>query len=146
MAAIYGIFGEADSGGLPAMAARLAHRGMEGGEFSPAERVHLGWRTQPGRELPARFDAPIVFDGFVDNSEEVWARVNPSVRGESVPSDAMLVFEVFRKLGAGGFGHLSGHFAIVIWDEVNHCLVLARDRFGARPLYFARTTDPPVLG
>src|SRR5207247_1898980 len=40
--------------------------------------------------------------------------------------------------------HIVGDFALAVWDEGRRRLVLARDRFGVRPLYFVRDGLTPV--
>jgi asparagine synthase (glutamine-hydrolysing) len=51
-------------------------------------------------------------------------------------SDAEIVVHLFEELGVDAFGRLEGMFALAIWDVPRRRLVLARDRFGIKPLYY----------
>lgn len=54
-------------------------------------------------------------------------------------SDTEVVLRAFERWGEGCLKHFRGMFAIAIWDNVENRLFLARDRFGIKPLYWART-------
>jgi asparagine synthase (glutamine-hydrolysing) len=65
-------------------------------------------------------------------------------RGElgQFASDAQLVAELYRKWGFQALlQQLNGDFAIALHDHANDTLWLARDRCGAKPLYYARFRD-----
>src|SRR5882762_4210282 len=44
-------------------------------------------------------------------------------------------------MGPASLEHLRGEFAFVIWDEEKETLFAARDRFGIKPLFYARIKD-----
>jgi asparagine synthase (glutamine-hydrolysing) len=56
-------------------------------------------------------------------------------------SDAEVVLALHRRHGTNLLEHLPGTFALALWDDHRHELLLARDRFGERPLYWARTAE-----
>jgi asparagine synthase (glutamine-hydrolysing) len=58
----------------------------------------------------------------------------------SSATDTDLVTSAFERWGDDAPAHILGDFAIAVWDEARRRLVLARDRFGVRPLYFVRET------
>ncbi|MBK6671531.1 MAG: hypothetical protein IPG46_18405 [Actinobacteria bacterium] len=55
-------------------------------------------------------------------------------------SDCEVILALYRRHGAALLDHLPGTFAFALWDERQRTLLLARDRFGERPLYWAMTS------
>lgn len=53
-------------------------------------------------------------------------------------SDTEVILEAYKQWDVSAFERFNGMFALAIWDEPNERLVLARDRTGEKPLYFAR--------
>lgn len=51
-------------------------------------------------------------------------------------SDTEVVLHAYRTYGTDVFAKLRGMFALAIWDNEKHELILARDRFGIKPLYY----------
>src|SRR5581483_10664722 len=47
----------------------------------------------------------------------------------------------YEDLGNGLLEVLRGEFAFALWDEVNQIFLAARDRFGAKPLFYATVDD-----
>jgi asparagine synthase (glutamine-hydrolysing) len=52
-------------------------------------------------------------------------------------SDSEVVLALHERHRHGLLPHLPGTFSLALWDERDHSLLLARDRFGERPLYWA---------
>jgi asparagine synthase (glutamine-hydrolysing) len=138
MGAVYGIAGDADRAELTAMGERLAHRGPMQAEWSPAPSIHLGMRGSVA-SIEGTRDGVIAFDGAIDNRPEIASLLKHSPREQPSPSgDALLVLELFSKLGTDSFQEIAGQFAVAIWDRGRRRLLLARDRLGYAPLYFTR--------
>jgi asparagine synthase (glutamine-hydrolysing) len=57
------------------------------------------------------------------------------------PSDAELLLAAFACWGPGCCERLQGAFSIAFWDRADSRLILARDRLGERPLYWASTSE-----
>jgi asparagine synthase (glutamine-hydrolysing) len=66
---------------------------------------------------------------FRDLSEKIF--LNPQSR-----SDTEVVLQAYAKLGIDVFTKLRGMFALALWDQRKRELLLARDRFGIKPLYY----------
>lgn len=136
MGAVYGILGPAGADELRAMGDRLAHRGPEAADWEPAAGIRLGVRGTAAA-LARQRGAHLVFDGAIDNRHELWGRLGR--RGDRVDpaGDAELAAELWAKHGDEGLALIAGQFALALWDAAGRRLVLARDRIGYAPLYFA---------
>ncbi len=137
MGALYGILGEASPAELRALGDRLVHRGREAAEWSPGRGVHLGFRG-PRRIVDVLEHGPVAFEGAIDNREEI-ARVLRRRAGDpaGLAHDGSLVFELIDAIGPEALSLLSGPFAVACWNGSARRLLLARDRVGHAPLYYA---------
>jgi asparagine synthase (glutamine-hydrolysing) len=53
------------------------------------------------------------------------------------PSDGCVVLPAYEEYGLDCFARFEGEFAVAIWDDRNGTLILGRDPFGSKPLYFS---------
>jgi asparagine synthase (glutamine-hydrolysing) len=90
-------------------------------------------------------DSVIVFNGEIYNHLEV--RDELESRGHRFQShcDTETVLHAFLEWDVACFDRLRGMFAVAIWTNSEQRLVLARDRVGIKPLYFARRGDDLVF-
>ena len=56
-------------------------------------------------------------------------------------SDTEVLLQLYLHLGPGFVRELEGEFAFVLIDRRNGCAMLARDRFGIKPLLYALTSE-----
>jgi asparagine synthase (glutamine-hydrolysing) len=70
---------------------------------------------------------------FKDLSADLSAQIRVNPRSKS---DTEVVLHAYTNLGTACFDRLRGMFALAIWDESKRELILARDRFGIKPLYY----------
>jgi asparagine synthase (glutamine-hydrolysing) len=146
---------DADEGALARMCAAIAHRGPddEGFLVQPG-KVGLGFRRLSIIDLNTGAQPMLSEDGSVAaccNGEIYNFR---SLRTELVAdghtfssqSDSEVILHLYEKLGADFVTRLEGMFAISLWDRDRERLVLARDRLGVKPLYWARVPGGLVYG
>src|SRR5215510_11221458 len=130
----------------------LAHRGPDGAGvwrsadghvalvhrrlaiIDPGPRAAQPMRTPDGRHH-------IVFNGEVYNY--VALRRSLSDRGEhfTTGSDTEVLLRLLARDGPDALARVRGMFALAWWDDRERTLILARDRFGIKPLYVAATAD-----
>lgn len=79
----------------------------------------------------------VCFDGEIHNRVELAKELGAEVQGDSL-CDSWLALRAFLAWDTEAFARLRGPFAAAFWEPSRKRLVLARDRMGLRPLYFAR--------
>jgi asparagine synthase (glutamine-hydrolysing) len=146
---VCGICGEWNPGGLERetlerMNAAIVHRGPDDegqtllGEVGLAMRrlsiIDLGRGHQP---IPNEDKTVwIVFNGEIYNHREL--RRNLTARGHrfATDSDTEAIVHLYEERGERLVDELRGMFAFALWDTRRRKLVLARDRFGQKPLFY----------
>jgi asparagine synthase (glutamine-hydrolysing) len=76
----------------------------------------------------------VVFNGEIYNFQEL--RHKLSSHSFRTSSDTEAILWAYRQWGADCVRHLDGMFAFALWDAEKRKLLLARDRFGKKPLYY----------
>lgn len=77
----------------------------------------------------------LVYDGRLDNREELAAALGMSLAAEIVP-DGRLLLAALERWGEAALPRLIGDFALALWDKEARQLLLARDPMGRRTLYY----------
>ncbi len=148
-----GIVGVWSASGAPevssvtAMIAALAHRGPDGSGYFRDEHVALGHTrlaivdTAGGVQPMCNEDEQIwvTFNGEIFNYVELMQTLK--VRGHRfrTHSDTEVIVHAWEEWGTECFHRFNGQWALAIWDRRTRQLVLCRDRYGVRPLFYTRT-------
>lgn len=128
------------------MAAALIHRGPDSGGVQQIGPCLLANRRLAIVDLSERGMQPmsnedgnvwITYNGECYNAPEL--REPLLARGHHFRSttDTEIILHLYEEFGEGCVEKLRGMFAFAIWDERAKKLLLARDRMGIKPLYFA---------
>src|SRR5438105_908215 len=141
---------------LRGMAATLAHRGPDADGYfvSPDRHVGLGFRRLSIVDLSTG-DQPmsneddsvwLVFNGEIYNHADHRPRLEALGHRFRSRCDAEVILHLYEEYGPECVDHLRGMFAFAIWDSRRRRLVLARDRIGVKPLYFAALPQTFLFG
>ncbi len=88
----------------------------------------------------------LVFNGEVFNYVELRAELVALGHTFRTHSDTEVILHAFESWGEDAFSRFNGQFAIALWDSRREELVLARDRLGVRPVYYAEHEGRVVFG
>jgi asparagine synthase (glutamine-hydrolysing) len=149
MCGIAGFVGDGDEGDLLAMTRALAHRGPDGEGFHVDAdlAVFLGHRRLAIRDLVggvqpmwnAARTVCVIYNGEIYNHEELRTELTQAGHVFATShSDTEVLVHGYVEWGAGLAERLNGMFAFTVLDLERRQLYLARDRFGEKPLYYAR--------
>ena len=83
----------------------------------------------------------ITYNGETYNFRELRREIGNEFGPWHSHTDTEVVLRAYRKWGVEAFGRLRGMFALAIWDAGKQELVLARDPFGIKPLYYAEISQ-----
>ncbi|MFC8302496.1 asparagine synthase (glutamine-hydrolyzing) [Specibacter sp. NPDC057265] len=156
MCGIAGYYGYgADEALLQQMNACIEHRGPDGSGIYMQDGVGLAHRrlsiidVAHGQEPMYSADGKIVliYNGEVYNYLDLREELISLGRTFATESDTEVVLQSYEEWGDAAFDKFNGMFGLAIHDSVNNRLVLARDHFGIKPLYYATggTAAAPTL-
>ena len=141
------------------MAATLRHRGPddEGSFVSNVVgdvAVGLGFRRlsiidlESGNQPLTNETGTIrlVMNGEIYNFRELRSELEAKGHHFSTRSDAEVVVHLYEDTGKRCIERLNGMFALALWDSNRRELILARDRFGKKPLYYADLGNTLLFG
>jgi asparagine synthase (glutamine-hydrolysing) len=123
----------------------LAHRGPDDAGVFADERAALAHRRLSivdlaGGHQPLANETNsvwIVFNGEIYNHQDVRAELESRGHQYQTRSDTETIVHAYEQWGDNVVDHLRGMFAFAVWDAPRRRLLLARDRLGVKPLYWA---------
>jgi asparagine synthase (glutamine-hydrolysing) len=145
MCGITGMVGFADRELLATMTAALHHRGPDADGLHVGEGWGLGHRRlsiidlEGGAQPMASADGTcwVSYNGEIYNFRELRAQLQVRGHAFSTRSDTEVLLAAYREWGDACVDHFLGMFAFGLWDGPRQRLLLARDRVGVKPLYYA---------
>src|SRR5271156_5573379 len=132
----------------------MVHRGPDDGGVFVGPGIGLGHRRLSiidlagGHQPMSNEDGTIwvLLNGEIYNYPEL--RQSLLQRGHvfTTQSDTEAIVHLYEEYGDDCFARLRGMFSIALWDSRNRKLVLARDRVGKKPLFYAANGTRIVFG
>ncbi|MGI8848001.1 MAG: asparagine synthase (glutamine-hydrolyzing) [Candidatus Dormibacteria bacterium] len=155
MCGICGFYGRRDSALLRDMTAAQLHRGPNGDGFHETSAASLGFRRLSIIDL-ATGDQPIstdggrltiIYNGEIYNYRELRADLEAQGRTFQTSSDTEVALHAFAAWGPTAFSRFNGMWALALLDERGSepRLILCRDHFGIKPLFYAQHDDRVVF-
>ncbi len=162
MCGIAGIFDRSAAPVDPAVLARLTrvlrHRGPDG-EGTFADRVEgasLGFAhtrlaivdlSDAGRQPMTTADRQLwlVVNGEIYNAPQLRRELEGRGHRFASQTDVEVILHLYAEEGVGFLPRLDGMFAFALWDRRHRRLLLARDRFGVKPLYVSERGERLVF-
>ncbi len=138
---------------LEGMNSRIIHRGPDDEGLYCKDNIGLAFRRlsiidlNTGNQPIHNEDKTVwvVFNGEIYNFVEL--RDDLIKKGHSfyTKSDTEVIVHLYEEYGTDFPLHLNGMYGIALWDDKKKALLLARDRPGIKPLYYAETKDGLVF-
>src|SRR5215211_2881332 len=130
------------------MSAKLVHRGPDSdGSFAAGQAALAARRLaiidlETGDQPIANEDETVhvVQNGELYNYRELRAELERAGHRFRTHGDTEVLVHLYEQEGLGFARRLRGMFAVALWDSPRRRLVLARDRYGIKPLYYR--TEP----
>lgn len=108
------------------------------------EHVGLGHRrlaiidlSKAGHQPMIDGGITLVFNGCIYNYESLKSELEELGQTFQSHSDTEVIVKAYRQWGMDCVSRFEGMFAFAIWDDEQHQLLIARDRMGIKPIYYA---------
>jgi asparagine synthase (glutamine-hydrolysing) len=133
---------------LHAMAASMTSRGPDAEGYLHQQQLGFGHRRlriidlSPASQQPMidpQLGLGIVFNGCIYNYRELRSELRGKGYRFFSEGDTEVILKAYYAWGARCVERLKGMFAFAVWERDSGRVVLARDRLGIKPLYWART-------
>jgi asparagine synthase (glutamine-hydrolysing) len=139
---------------LTTMCRTLTYRGPDEEGYYTKNNVGLGVRRLSiidvdGGHQPICNEAETIWaiqNGEIYNFKELTRKLVKLGHTFATRSDTEVIVHLYEEYGLDFVKHLDGMFAIAVWDENEKKLVLARDRMGIKPLFYANLEDQLLFG
>jgi asparagine synthase (glutamine-hydrolysing) len=136
------------------MTQTIVHRGPDDEGIFVGRGIGLGFRrlsiidVAGGHQPLSNEDGRVwvMFNGEIYNYLELYDDLVKRGHRFSTHSDTETIVHLYEEYGEECFARLRGMFAIALWDSREHKLLLARDRVGKKPLYYAADAKRILFG
>ncbi|WP_320009222.1 asparagine synthase (glutamine-hydrolyzing) [Maridesulfovibrio sp.] len=128
----------------------LSHRGPDFHNIYSEQDIELGHTRLSIIDLSAHGNQPmtdpatgntIVFNGEIYNFKTLREKLTAKGYTFTSSGDTEVLLKLYAEYGEECIAMLRGMFAFAIWDRSRQQLLVARDRLGKKPFFYARTND-----
>lgn len=150
MCGIAGVIGDERALDVAAVQHALRHRGPDSAGHATGSGPDGAWRFVHTRlainDLSPAGDQPLssedgrvsmIFNGEIYNSPELRQWCEARGHRFASHSDGEVIVHLWEEVGTKAFAMLNGIFAVALVDRASGEMVLARDPFGVKPLFYA---------
>ncbi|MDO8497930.1 MAG: asparagine synthase (glutamine-hydrolyzing) [bacterium] len=149
MCGIGGFIGFKNDELIKEMSANLKHRGPDGEGFYIDEHVSLLNRRlaiidRKGGDQPIYNEdksVVVVYNGEIYNYRKLREELEKKGHTFSTHSDTEVIVHGYEQWGDEAFDRYNGMFGVALYDKKKKRLILARDHFGIKPLYYCFLND-----
>lgn len=140
---------------LKRMTEAIAHRGPDGEGQWIEGNVGIGHRRLAIIDLSPAGHQPMIsadhryvlsFNGEIYNFRELRTELEAAGYWFRSKTDSEVVLHALAHWGTNALLKFNGMFALALWDRKENILLLARDRYGIKPLYYARQGNTFAFG
>ena len=140
---------------LKKMTNAIEHRGPDGEGHWIEENIGLGHRRLSIIDLSPAGHQPmfssdhrhvLTYNGEIYNFRELRAELEAKGYWFRSQTDSEVVLYALAEWGSDAFLKFNGMFALAFWDRKEKQLLLARDRYGIKPLYYFQNDKKLVFG
>jgi asparagine synthase (glutamine-hydrolysing) len=123
------------------MTSNLAHRGPDGWGIYISDKISFGHTRLSivdlsGGNQPMEDERFVIsYNGEIYNHIELRNELKTLGHKFVTSSDTEVIIKAYTQFGEDCFTKFNGQFAILLWDKKEQKLIIARDRYGVRPLY-----------
>ena len=126
------------------MSETLKHRGLDDEIYYVKNNIALGFRkliTNSKENKNVVFEKNnskiiCLIDGCFYNTHELYNKLFKQQHPSIQLSDASLAANLYKLYQEDFINHLDGEFSLIIWDEQEQKLILSKDQFGSKPLFY----------
>jgi asparagine synthase (glutamine-hydrolysing) len=132
----------------------LSRRGPDGYSFLQENNIWMGHTRLAIIDLSSDANQPfssadkthfLTFNGEIYNFREIRRSLENLGYRFRTESDTEVIITLYEEFGVEGFSQLRGMYAFVIYDKPNEVIIVARDRFGEKPLYVTDSARGMIL-
>ncbi len=146
---------EVSSQFIQKMTDEISHRGPDGEGQWVERNIGLGHRRLSVLDLSSAGDQPMVsqdgrwvltYNGEIYNYKEIRQELKTEGVYFRSNTDTEVVLYSLALWGEKALLKFNGMFALALWDRKNHELLVARDRYGIKPIYYSLQGEQFIFG